>query len=79
MIREWNKFKGWSVLEYFLLYPNTKIHINELKRKIKETEDLIQEIESIKAQEDREISNWQKHIFDIKAKLLEVDKNLFEV
>ncbi len=35
MIREWNKFKGWSVLEYFLLYPNTKIHINELKRKLK--------------------------------------------
>jgi predicted nucleotidyltransferase len=35
MIQEWNKFKGWSVLEFFLLNPNTKIHINELARQLK--------------------------------------------
>ena len=35
MISEWNKFKGWSVLEFFLLNPNTKIHINGLARKLK--------------------------------------------
>jgi len=35
MIREWNKFKGWVVLEYFLIHPNTKIHINELTRRLK--------------------------------------------
>ncbi|MFA5049742.1 MAG: nucleotidyltransferase domain-containing protein [Candidatus Micrarchaeia archaeon] len=34
MIKEWNKFKGWSVLEYFLLNPNIKIHINELSRRL---------------------------------------------
>jgi hypothetical protein len=35
MIQEWNKFKGWSVLEYFLMFPNTKIHINGLSRELK--------------------------------------------
>ena len=35
MIDQWNKFKGWSVLEFFLLKPNTKIHINELARQLK--------------------------------------------
>lgn len=32
MITEWGKFKGWSVLEHFLLNPNSKTHINELGR-----------------------------------------------
>jgi len=35
MIQEWDKFKGWSVLEYFLLNPNTRIHINGLARELK--------------------------------------------
>jgi hypothetical protein len=34
MIQEWAKFKGWSVMEYFLLNPNTKIHINALAREL---------------------------------------------
>lgn len=34
MINEWNKFKGWCVLQHFLLFPNSKIHINALARKI---------------------------------------------
>jgi predicted nucleotidyltransferase len=35
MIQEWDKFKGWSVMEYFLLNPNTKIHVNGLSRELK--------------------------------------------
>ncbi|MBI5228193.1 nucleotidyltransferase domain-containing protein [Candidatus Micrarchaeota archaeon] len=35
MIEEFNKFRGWTVLEYFLLYPNTNIHVNELAKKLK--------------------------------------------
>ncbi|MEW5996748.1 MAG: nucleotidyltransferase domain-containing protein [Candidatus Micrarchaeota archaeon] len=35
MISEWEKFKGWAVLEHFLLFPNSKIHINELRRRLK--------------------------------------------
>jgi len=32
MFTEWNKFKGWDILEYFLKNPNTKIHIKGLSR-----------------------------------------------
>jgi predicted nucleotidyltransferase len=32
MIEEWSRFKGWCVLEYFLLHPNTRLHINKLAR-----------------------------------------------
>lgn len=60
-------------------YRSAINNINELKRKIREAEELIEEIEKIKSQEDREFSNWQKHISDIKARLLEIDRNLFEV
>ncbi len=35
MISEWTKFKGWEILEFFLLHPNTKIHINALSRELK--------------------------------------------
>jgi hypothetical protein len=35
MIEEWCRFKGWCVLEYFLLYPNTRVHINKLARTLK--------------------------------------------
>lgn len=34
MINEWQKFKGWSVLEHFLLHPNSRIHINGLAREL---------------------------------------------
>ncbi len=35
MIEQWAKFKGWHVLEHFLLHPNTRIHINKLARDLK--------------------------------------------
>ncbi len=60
-------------------YRSAINNISELRRKIREAEELIEEIEKIKSQEDREFSNWQKHISDIKARLLEIDRNLFEV
>jgi len=34
MLSEWRKFKGWSILEFFLSNPNTKIHIKGLARKL---------------------------------------------
>ncbi len=32
MLFEWRMFKGWSILEFFLSHPNTKIHIKGLAR-----------------------------------------------
>ncbi|MBI2445741.1 nucleotidyltransferase domain-containing protein [Candidatus Micrarchaeota archaeon] len=35
MFRSWHRFKGWSVLEYFLQHPTSAIHVNALARHLK--------------------------------------------
>lgn len=35
MLREFRKFKGWVILEFFLTHPSTKIHFKELVRKLR--------------------------------------------
>ncbi len=35
MLTNWERFKGWAVLEYFLQYPTTAIHVNALARFLK--------------------------------------------
>lgn len=35
MLKEWNKFRGWTVLEFFLKNPYSKIHIKGLTRELK--------------------------------------------
>lgn len=35
MLQEFNKFKGWSILEFFLTHPSTKIHFKEAVRTLK--------------------------------------------
>ncbi len=35
MLREFSKFKGWVVLEFFLTHPSTKIHFKEVVRTLK--------------------------------------------
>lgn len=32
MLREFRKFKGWVILEFFITHPSTKIHLKELVR-----------------------------------------------
>ncbi len=34
MIKEWNRFKGWTVLERFLIFPDGRIHINKLAKEL---------------------------------------------
>jgi|SRR3989338_618963 len=35
MLSEWEKFRGWKVLEFFLKHPDTRIHLKGLSRKLK--------------------------------------------
>ncbi|MFH0737283.1 MAG: nucleotidyltransferase domain-containing protein [Candidatus Micrarchaeota archaeon] len=35
MITEWSRFRGWTILEHFLLYPDKRVHINALARVLK--------------------------------------------
>ncbi|MEK6934583.1 MAG: hypothetical protein AABW46_01765 [Nanoarchaeota archaeon] len=53
--------------------------LDDLKTKISEAEGLLIDLNQLKSQEDKELAQWQRQIAEIKNKLLDVDKNLFEV
>lgn len=53
--------------------------IGSIKEKLNETETILSNLKKIKAQEDEELENWHRDILDIKEKLLDADKTLFEV
>ncbi len=60
-------------------YKKAVKNISLIKDKLNETENIIVEIMNLKKAEDDQISVWQKEITEIKNKLLEVYKGLFEV
>ena len=53
--------------------------IDQIKAKLREAEIILDELTKIKDKEDNEFNSWRADINDIKQKLLDVDKNLFEV
>lgn len=53
--------------------------IDGIRAKLKEAEIILEELTKIKDKEDQEFNSWRADINDIKQKLLDVDKNLFEV
>jgi len=58
----------------------TAIHlIDSIKAKIKEAENTLDELMRIKDEEERNLRAWKDEIEKIKNKLLDIDKNLFEV
>ncbi|MEW6063142.1 MAG: hypothetical protein AB1571_02115 [Nanoarchaeota archaeon] len=58
----------------------TAIHlIDSIKAKVKEAEDTLDELMRIKDEEERNLRAWKDEIEKIKNKLLDIDKNLFEV
>ncbi len=52
--------------------------ILKIKAKLKEAEIVLQEINSIRNKEEREIEAWHEHINALKEKLLTLDKDVFE-
>lgn len=52
-------------------------NLQEIKAQVANLEAYVTEIARIKAKEEEELSSWEKEIFDIKAKLEFIDKNVF--
>lgn len=50
----------------------------EIKARLVETEKVLNNLQKIKAEEDRELEDWRSDIEQIKEKLLSIDKELFE-
>lgn len=65
----------------FIKIEKYKDAINDLenvKKRVREAESILKELERLKAEEEQEIENWKIEMEKIKIKLLDVDKKLFE-
>ena len=60
-------------------YMEAMGNIENLKRTLKETEELLDKIESIRMAEEEELKRCQQNVDAIKEQLLFIDKRLFEV
>ena len=53
--------------------------LEEIKRKVREAENIFDEIEKIREDRDKKLDAWKADLAKIKEKLMSVDKKLFEV
>lgn len=60
-------------------YREVMSTLGEIKGKLKDAGDILMELNRIKEQEDKEIVDWHNDLENIKAKLLSIDRALFEL
>jgi hypothetical protein len=60
-------------------YKVALAELDKLKQKAAEAETLLEQIESVRADESSKLESWKKEVGAIKEKLLSVDRTLFEV
>jgi len=49
----------------------------DMKKKIKEIDDVISRIKEISAKENKEIEDWTRNLEDIKSRLIQIDNTIF--
>lgn len=59
-------------------YEHAMKILEDLKDSFKRTEDILQNLQTIKQHEDKEITNWTAQIQKLKNKIISVDSILFE-
>jgi len=52
--------------------------VDVMKQKLKETTKTLEKIRELKAEEDREIQEWEKNVADIARRLSFIDSAFFE-
>ncbi len=52
--------------------------VDVMKQKLKETTQTLEKIKELKAEEDREIQEWEKNIVEISRRLAFIDSAFFE-
>lgn len=50
----------------------------EIKNKLYEIESILKKLDDLKQEEDTQLTGWHDSLDEIKSKLLEIDKTLFE-
>ncbi|MBU0929599.1 MAG: hypothetical protein KJ623_00835 [Nanoarchaeota archaeon] len=65
----------------FVRIDNYKQAVNDIehiKNRLREAEHILDEVDRIRLEENRELEQWRSEINRIKEKLLDIDKKLFE-
>jgi hypothetical protein len=52
--------------------------VDVMKQKLKETTQTLQRIKDLKAEEDRELQEWEKNVSEISRRLAFIDSAFFE-
>ncbi|MDD5253926.1 MAG: hypothetical protein PHG05_02365 [Candidatus Nanoarchaeia archaeon] len=59
-------------------YKNVIKSINEMKKKIEETQEIISKLDQAKKEEDEQLQKWHSDLEALKERLLSIDSTLFE-
>lgn len=59
-------------------YENVISTFNEIKLRMAEIESLLKNIKEIKMKEERELDDWEREIHTIKARLEQIDQEIFK-
>lgn len=59
-------------------YKEVMNTLDQIKSKLEDSERILSKLTEIKAEEDKELEGWHIDLEDLKDKLLEVDRKLFE-
>ncbi len=60
-------------------YKQAVNDLEHIKNRLREAEHLLDEIDRIRIEENRELEEWRAEINRVKEKLLDIDRKLFEV
>lgn len=78
IVREINPVKVEPVFVRIDKYKEALTLFNEIKKKVLEIEQLLRNINEIKAREENQLQEWEQEIQEAKAKLDIIDKTIFK-
>ena len=59
-------------------YKEVMKTLDEIRNKLEDSEKILVKLNEIKNEEDKELDSWHSDLQDLKEKLLDIDKKLFE-
>ncbi len=60
-------------------YKEVMTTLSELKSKLKNASDILNELDKIKEDEEKELASWHSDLEAIKERLMKIDQTLFEI
>jgi len=73
-----NEVEGNTLFVKIENFRLVKEKMEHIKDKISETEKILDKIDELRREEERELTMWSNDLNSIKTRLLTIDKNLFE-